>query len=282
MTMHQGSNLLDSRTVQANIEVHSRMADTYDTNEPHFRPENRAKVRSVLQTLAKRADGGRLLDVGCGTGFVISLAHDLFSRIDGIDVTRAMLDRVDTSSGKIHLHEGVAEHMAFDDDTFDMASSYAFMHHVSDHRAILREVRRVLRPGGLFYIDLEPNKLFWRHMVELEERGGTYSDIVAREIDSVLHTDESVESEFGIPSQTFLDAEPIKSVLGGFDPYVFQADALEVGFSSCEITLDWYLGQGAILHGQSEQDMHVIDAYLRRALPLTAHLYKYIRFVCVK
>lgn len=274
--------MLESRTIQANIEVHSRMADSYDTNEPHFRPENRAKVRSVLEELAARAGGGRLLDVGCGTGFLISLASDLFTKIDGIDVTRAMLDRVDVSPGNIELHEGVAESMPFENDTFDMASSYAFMHHVEDHRAILREVRRVLRPGGLFYIDLEPNKLFWQSMVDLEKRGERYSDIVTREIDSVLHTDEAVESGFGIPSQTFLDAEPIKSVLGGFDPYEFRSDALAAGFSSCEITLDWYLGQGAILHGQSKNDMDVIDGYLRRTLPLTAHLFKYIRFVCTK
>lgn len=278
----QASGVINARTIDANIEVHSKMADTYDKNEPHFRPENRAKVREVLQTLAKRVGGGKLLDVGCGTGFLISLAHDLFAHIDGIDVTKAMLERVDTSSGNITLHEGFAEDMPFGEGTFDMASSYAFMHHVHDHKAILREVRRVLRPGGLFYIDLEPNKLFWQNMVQLEKAGGTYSDIVAREIESVLHTDESVETGFGIASQTFLDAEPIKSVMGGFDPYAFEADAIAAGFSKCETTLDWYLGQGAILHGQSEGDMDTIDTYLRRVLPLTAGLYKYIRFVCVK
>jgi ubiquinone/menaquinone biosynthesis C-methylase UbiE len=271
-----------TETIRANIEVHSRMADRYDSDEPHFRPENRQKVRAVLETLAERAHHGRLLDVGCGTGFVISLASDLFAEIDGIDVTPAMLARVDTSKGTVRLHEGQAEHLPFEDDTFDMASSYAFMHHVADHATILSEVRRVLKPGAIFYVDLEPNKLFWERMVELERAGGTYSDIVSREIDSVLHTDESVEGEFGIPSQTFRDAEPIKSVLGGFDPYVFAQDARDAGFSSCEITMDWYLGQGAVLHGQSEAEMATIETYLRRALPLTAHLFKYIRFVCTK
>jgi ubiquinone/menaquinone biosynthesis C-methylase UbiE len=269
-------------TIRANIEVHSQMADRYDADEPHFRPENRAKVRAVLEKLSERAGRGRLLDVGCGTGFIISLAADLFAEIDGIDVTPAMLARVDTSKGTVRVHEGRVEALPFADDTFDMASSYAFMHHVADHRAILREVRRVLKPGGLFYIDLEPNKLFWERMVELERAGGSYSDIVAREIDSVLHTDESVESDFGIPSQTFRDAEPIKSVLGGFDPYAFARDVREQGFSDCEVTLDWYLGQGSILHDQSETDMRTIEEYLRRAQPLTAHLFKYIRFVCVK
>ena len=35
--------------VQANIEVHTRMADSYNRNEPHFRPENQEKVREILQ-----------------------------------------------------------------------------------------------------------------------------------------------------------------------------------------------------------------------------------------
>ena len=271
-----------TRTLQANIEVHTRMAQRYDSDEPHFRPENQQKVRRTLEALAKRTGGGRLLDVGCGTGFVIRLAHDLFTSVDGIDITPAMLERVGTQLGNVRLHTGAAEAMPFADGTFDMASSYAFMHHVEDHNRVLKEVARVLRPGGLFYVDLEPNKLFWKSMVELEQEGGAYSDILTREIDSVLHTDESVEDEFGIASQTFKDAEPIKSVLGGFDPEEFKRDALAAGFSSCEVTFDWYAGQGTILHGQSELAMHTVDAYLRRVLPLSAHLYKYLRFVCVR
>ncbi|GAC1620002.1 MAG: hypothetical protein NVS4B13_11690 [Candidatus Elarobacter sp.] len=267
--------------IRANIEVHTRMASTYQTNEPHFRPENRAKVRGVLQTLAQRAGGRRLLDVGCGTGFVIDLVRDLFERIDGVDVTPAMLERVDRSGGHVHLHEANAEALPFADATFDMATSYAFMHHVADHAAILREVRRVLRPGGLFYVDLEPNKLFWESVNGLERRGGDYSDIVEREIHSVLHTDDAVEDEFGISAQTFRDAEPIKSVLGGFDPDEFAADARAAGFSAVEVTPEWYLGQGAVLHGQSQADAAIVEAYLRRALPATAHLFKYLRFVCV-
>ncbi len=271
-----------TRTLDANIAVHTRMADRYETDEPHFRPENRRKVRRVLETLANRIGGGRLLDVGCGTGFIVGLAADLFESVDGIDITPAMIAKVDTAAGNIRLHTGAAESMPFADGTFDMASSYAFMHHVEDHRRVLCEVARVLRPGGLFYIDLEPNKLFWQSMVRLERQGGTYSDILAREIDSVLHTDESVEGEFGIASQTFKDAEPIKSVLGGFDPYEFERDARAAGFSACEVTLDWFAGQGAILHGQSEEAMSTVESYLRRVLPLSAHLFKYIRFVCVR
>src|SRR5271166_6612239 len=99
--------------IQANIEVHTRLAATYEQTEPHFRPENRAKVRRVLEELRGRCGGGKLLDLGCGTGFMIGLAHDLFAEVHGVDVTPAMLARVDTSPGNIFLHTTPAEQLPF-------------------------------------------------------------------------------------------------------------------------------------------------------------------------
>jgi hypothetical protein len=45
-------------TLAANIAVHSRLADEYNSTEPHFRPENQAKVRSRLEALRKSVPGG--------------------------------------------------------------------------------------------------------------------------------------------------------------------------------------------------------------------------------
>ena len=56
-------------------------------------PKTKARVRARLQDL--RAEfGGRLLDIGCGTGFIIDLAADQFDDVRGIDLTPAMLARV--------------------------------------------------------------------------------------------------------------------------------------------------------------------------------------------
>src|SRR5688572_19404058 len=98
-----------SEVIRANIDVHSRMADSYNTAEPHFRPENQAKVRKLLEDLRRRSGNNRLLDLGCGTGFILGLAKDLFEELHGVDVTQAMLDKVDRSSGNIHLHNAPAE-----------------------------------------------------------------------------------------------------------------------------------------------------------------------------
>jgi len=275
---------MTSEVISANVEVHTRMADTYNQNEPHFRPENQAKVRSKLERL-KSGGGNFLLDVGCGTGFIIDLAHDLFGEIHGVDVTQAMLDKVDVSRGNIKLHNAAAEELPFPDAYFDVVTAYAFIHHVEDYKKIVGEILRVLKPGGRVYIDLEPNRLFWEAMKNLEERPMAhvqYAAIVRKEIDSVLHTDDKVYEEFGIEESVFNKAEFTKSILGGLDPWGFQRDCREIGFSRCEVTFEWFLGQGAVMHGQSFQDASTVEAYLRSILPLSAHLFKYLEFSLTK
>ena len=274
---------MDRKIVDANILVHTAMAATYDSSEPHFKPENKAVVRKHLEHLRSKT-GPRLLDVGCGTGFVINLAKDLFAEIHGVDVTQAMLDRVERSGGNITLHRSVAEHTPFPDKHFDAATAYSFIHHLTDYAEVLREVHRVLRPGGAFYVDLDPNRLFWKAIGAAQADAGAQavSDIVAREIESVLHTDDRVQKEFGIPAETFNLAENYKDLQGGIDGREFRDKALAIGFSSCEVGYYWYLGQGSILHGQSAQDSATVESYLLRSLPVSAPLFKYVRFFLVK
>jgi ubiquinone/menaquinone biosynthesis C-methylase UbiE len=267
--------------IAANIEVHTRMADSYERNEPHFRPENQQKVKDRLRALRSRVPGARLLDLGCGTGFIIGLAGGLFDEIHGVDITPAMLAKVHGGAG-VTLHEAHAEHLPFDDSSFDAATAYSFIDHVSDYAAVLREVARVLAPGGVFYVDLVPNRLFWQALMDVPLAARpTLSDIVDRELSMVLDNDKKVEREFAIPADTFRAAEPGKES-GGIDPIEFCEIARGAGFKNCEVTYDWYLGQGAIMHGQSFADSAIIEAYLRRALPLTSHLFKYLYFHAVR
>jgi len=263
---------MSSDVIRANVEVHSRLVDVY-RNEPHFRPENQAKVRAMLTDLRRRAPGGKLLDLGCGTGFIIDLARDVFDEIHGLDVTPAMLAKIDTSRGNITLHNTNAEHLPFADATFDLVTGYSFLHHLEDFRPVLREAFRVLTPGGLGYFDLDPNRLFWKALMELEASAAgqpPLSDIVQREIQAILHLDEQVEAEYGINRQTFQMAEPMKAFQGGLDPAEFTAAAQACGFAACDVRVEWF------------QAAATVDAYLRRALPLTGHLFKYLQFVVRK
>jgi len=271
-----------SDIVNANIHVHTRMAESYNT-EPHFRPENQAKVQKILAALAARCGGGKLLDMGCGTGFIIHLARSYFKEIHGVDVTQAMMDKIDRSGGTITLHNSPAETVPFPDAYFDMVSAYSFIHHVEDSRKVLKEACRVLRKGGLCYVDLEPNKLFWRRMMELPAGDAPgLSAMIKKARDSVTLTDEKVQAEFGIAKDVFNKAEYGKSILGGIDPDEISRESEALGFSSCAVRYEWFVGQGDVMHGQSFDAAETIENHLRALAPLSNHLFKYVQFIFVK
>ena len=265
----------------ANILVHSRMAAQYNEREPHFRAENQAEVRARLQHLREEF-GGRLLDLGCGTGFIIDLAADLFDDVRGIDLTPAMLARV-TRRPNVQVYTGDAAHLPFDAAEFDVVSAYSFFHHLQDLDPVLGEAHRVLREGGCLYVDLEPNRYFWLNAMSVRDAVGPSTSALARdEVASVLDTSARVEAEFGIPADVFDLAEYNKSITGGIDPDEFAAKANRAGFGRVEVTYEWFGGQGRILHGVSAAAAAHVDDYLRQALPLSRGLYKYLRFRAIK
>lgn len=271
--------------VTANIVVHSAMAATYNEREPHFRPENQEAVRLVLEAVSRRTGRGRLLDMGCGTGFVITLAKDLFDEIHGVDITQAMLDRVDLGNGNITLHKQQCENLPFADASFDAATAYSFLDHLADYSLVLREAFRVLRPGGVLYADLLPNKRFWDEVNLVGEQdglAGIETPIVNREVQMLLSQHKMVERDYAIDGETFLTAEPWKTGTRGICSREFERIAREIGFSEVDISFQWYLGQGNVLHGQSKREARIVEDYLRSVLPVSQPLFKYLRVVLTR
>jgi SAM-dependent methyltransferase len=194
-----------------------------------------------------------------------------------------MLAQVDTSPGNVFLHNTPAERLPFPDDSFDLVTAYSFLHHLEDYPRVLREAWRVLLPGGLFYADLEPNKLFWDRMAALAEvPAAELPPWVLQARESVLGTDARVEREYGIPRETFRRAEYTKAILGGLDPHALPGQARELCFRTCEVRLEWYVGQAQVMHARSFAEAERVEDYLRAVAPLSDHLFKYIRLVLGK
>jgi len=116
----------------------------------------------------------RVLDIGCGTGYLLrTLAGRCPSaeKFDGIDPAPSMIQVATSSSsdGRLQFAAGVAEHLPFADDAFDLVVTTTSFDHWSDQQAGLRECARVLQPGGrLVLVDqfslwLAPTLLVGRH-----------------------------------------------------------------------------------------------------------------------
>jgi ubiquinone/menaquinone biosynthesis C-methylase UbiE len=271
-----------SEVIDANIAVHTALSKHYNSDEPHFRPENQAKVKGRLKALAERAGNDRLLDVGCGTGFIIHLASDLFKKIDGVDITPAMMEQVDTTKGDITLTRTRAEDLPFPDNTFNAASAYSFLDHLEDYRLVLKEVARVLKPGGIFYVDLVPNREYWQALASQQANAiEASSEFVKREHRMVTANDQDVQAKYGVNADTFRKMEPVKE-RGGLDINCLQRDAFASGFSKADVHFDWFLGQAKVMHKQSLADSETVNAYLQESLPVTRGLFKYVWFTLIK
>jgi len=271
-----------SDVIEANVAVHTSLASSYNTDEPHFRPENKTKVAARLLELQKLTSGSKLLDLGCGTGFIIDLARPYFEEIHGVDITPAMLSQVNRDGHNISTYIGQVEALPFEDDSFDAASAYSFLDHLEDPSKMLREASRVLKPDGALYIDLVPNMFYWKGIGNSElHKHFSLSAFAQREYEMVTENDKRIEREYGVDAGLFRAAEPAKEN-NGVNPFAFQKLAVANGFDACDIHFDWFLGNAKVLHQQSDGDAKLIDAYLKESLPYSVHMFKYVWFVLKK
>ena len=104
--------------------------------------------------------GGRMLEIGCGRGVALPVLDDRLEPVEliGLDIDGALLtearERVRNACTYATLVEGDVRDLPFEVGRFDLVIDFGTCYHVSDtmdgRRAALREVARVLRPGGLF------------------------------------------------------------------------------------------------------------------------------------
>jgi ubiquinone/menaquinone biosynthesis C-methylase UbiE len=140
-----------------------------DSSEVHdFEEWSRSYEQSWLQNLyfdhvhragldlLSQPDGGQnpgsVLDVGCGTGRLLRKARELWpdAGLTGVDPTQGMIDVARRLTPEATFHTASAESLPLPDASVDVAITTMSFHHWKDRAAGVREIARVLRPGGRF------------------------------------------------------------------------------------------------------------------------------------
>jgi SAM-dependent methyltransferase len=104
--------------------------------------------------------GLTLLDVGCGSGSVLSAAAGQGAHVCGLDAAPAMIEVARDRLPEADLHVGDMEEMPFGDATFDVVTAFNAVQFAESPRVALDEMVRVTRPGGRVAIGLwaEPER----------------------------------------------------------------------------------------------------------------------------
>lgn len=153
-----------------NRTAHDRAASGYERRHGEIfndveQTRLAAKVTEAAALLRVGAPGAVALDYGAGSGNVTRHLVRAGFRTIAADISRASLAELERGlpaearCSTLMLEDERLP--TIEDDSVDLATCYSVLHHVPDYHAAARELARVLRPGGVLYIDHEASPAFW-------------------------------------------------------------------------------------------------------------------------
>ena len=118
-------------------------------------------ISSFLSKLFARHEASKpaILDVGCGTGANLELL-DQFGDAQGVDVSADALEFC-RQRGLERVRQGAAENLPYENATFDLVTGLDVVEHLDDDLAGLREMHRVLKPGGRILLFVPAFMFLW-------------------------------------------------------------------------------------------------------------------------
>ena len=146
MIMGQDLNKIEDQYDTVAVEY----ADTF-SGEHGKKPKDQEILHRFAQEIGDRRP---VWDFGCGPGQTTKYLNDLGIKISGLDLSERMLEQARTSHPEIHFRKGNILALEFENDSIaGVIAFYAIVHFTQEQVGMaLREIYRVLQPGGLFLL----------------------------------------------------------------------------------------------------------------------------------
>lgn len=141
---------------RAHMEAYDEASDIYDTYEGLFFPHLFGRIQELLehQFIPLLPGGAKVLDIGCGTGQQTTLFRRKGFYTVGIDISEGLVRVANKKLGEGICMVSDACKLPFPDACFDAVSSAgSTVNHIPDHQCFFDELCRVVKPGGLIFLE---------------------------------------------------------------------------------------------------------------------------------
>ncbi len=181
---------MSNKIFEQNQRYYDAEASVYDGNRYMTTAGKRVEAfhkRIIDESLQGRVvTGNKVLELGCGTGRLMSHLIDRSYQLHGIDLSPAMLEvarkHLKVSGESVELHQGNVLELPFSEQSFRAVYSILVINLIPDFRSAFKEVARILEPDGLFLFNV-PN------IVSIYCLGGLYVNARRRTVttNNVVH-----------------------------------------------------------------------------------------------
>ncbi len=156
--------------LEHNIAVHNKIAKKYEALHGEIYNEvEQTRLRQGLEKALSHVETKSsplvALDFGCGAGNLTHHLTELGCEVIAADVSTGFLDLVASRSYKqkvITVQLNGTDLVNIEDASVDVVAMYSVLHHVPDYLCLMKEFARVLKPGGVLYIDHEASSFIWK------------------------------------------------------------------------------------------------------------------------
>ena len=157
--------------IRRNCKFHDKIVEKYEKLHGEiFNPieQNRIneKIKSAINYIKTDSISKHALDFGCGTGNLTKYLIENGIITTSADISYKSLHYIRAQYSESYLSNCVQINGinldCLKDNKFEMVATYSVLHHIDDYLSILKELIRVLKPGGILYIDHEVNPSYWK------------------------------------------------------------------------------------------------------------------------
>lgn len=147
----QQENQAEKKVKKANQQFYDIVSDSYEQVDGKRDAITTTWISKKLKQLQKETHGKTLLDVGCGSGFILRNARLYYKTVIGVDISLEILKALQKQGFLVVCAD--SDYLPFKDNAFDTITCFAVLHHLYAYEKLFSETYRVLKKKGLFYSD---------------------------------------------------------------------------------------------------------------------------------